>query len=217
MPSAWSKLYLRDEAPQFDPGTSELSSVLPVAADVADAAEDPKSLSPYTGMAVANTGLASVATTNHQDCFFTSFSSPPLLAGEYGGGTWAYAISCSEANTVANSFFVFSVYIYRPSTASIVGFIYDSDSPLGTEWPTAQGGRGATFTGVGVTAVNGDILVLEVWRHAAQDKGASHNQVIYYGGTVDVANGDTVADAASWIQAPHEIGFKPRLRGVGVN
>lgn len=210
------RLYLRDAAPAYDPGELELSAVLPVGL-FADGFISVKSLSPSKGTAVTSATALSLAAVLHQDMFFTSFSSPPMLAGKYGAGVWDFAVSCSEANVIANSFFVFSLYAYRPSTAAVVGYIYDSDTVLGTEWPLAQGGRGTTFTGSEVTVVDGDILVLEVWRHATQDKASVALQSIFYDGSVDVGNGDTEADAASWIQAPHEIGFKPRLRAVGVN
>lgn len=216
MPSTWSKLYLRDAAPEFSPGETELSTALPVGLP-ADLGGSVKSLSPYKGAAVASVAGLSLASTSHQDNFFTSFSSPPLAAGEYGGGTWNYQISCSEASAVANSFFAFSIYVFRPSTASIVGFIYDSDTALGTEWALTQEWRTGSFTGAGVTAQNGDILVVEVWRHATQDKGSAVTQTIYYDGTIDSTATISEPDAASWVQAPQEIGFKPRLRGVGVN
>lgn len=211
-----TRLYLRDAAPAYDPGDLELSTVLPVGI-FGDGLLAVKGLSPYKGPAVTNVGLNSTASTSHQDNFFTSFSSPPLLAGKYGAGLWAFAVSCSESSAIANSFFAFSIYAYRPSTASVVGYIYDSDTALAGEWPLTQGGIGSTFTGSEVTVIDGDILVLEVWSHATQDKASAATKRIYYDGTVDVGNGDTETDAASWIQAPHEIGFKPRLRGVGVN
>lgn len=216
MPSQWARLYLRDDAPQFNPGESPLSAALP-GGTLSEFVIAVKSMSPYKGGAAVMASGNSLAQTAHQDNFFTSFSSPPLLAGVYGAGVWNYAISCDESNAIANSFFAFSLYVYRPSDASIVGFIYDSDVAVGTEWPTSQGGRGASFTGSGVTAQNGDVLVFEVWRHAEQDKAIAQSQAIYFNGSVDVANGDTEANPASWIQAPHEIGFKPRLRGITVN
>lgn len=211
-----TKLYLRDAAPALNPGELELSAVLPVGL-FGDGLIAVKSLSPYKGTAVTSVTALSTAAILHQDLFFTSFSSPPLLAGKYGAGIWDFAVSCAEANVIANSFFVFSLYAYRPSTAAVVGYIYDSDTALAGEWPLAQGGRGGSFTGSEVTVVDGDILVLEVWRHAEQDKASVALQSIFYDGTVDVGNGDAETDAASWIQAPHEIGFKPRLRGIGVN
>lgn len=216
MPSAWSRLYLKDEAPAMSPGETELSAVLPVGTgkDLIIAA---RSLSPFKGNAVASYGGNGVASAAHQDNFFTSFSTPPLQAGAYGGGTWTFAISSSEANANANSFFALSVYVYRPSSSSVIGYIYDSDTPLGSEWGVLQRTRGGSFTGSEVTAQAGDILVAEVWRHAVQADAGSYAQTIYFNGGTDVVDLDSIADAASWIQAPQEIGFSPRLRQIRVN
>lgn len=215
MPSAWSRLYLRDTVPAIDSGTNELSAVLPVGT-FSELITGPRSLSPYKGSVQTSLSLSSIAQVAHQDNFYTSFCSPPLLAGAYGGGAWSAAISASEADAHANSFFVLSVYIYRPSTASVVGYIYDSDTALGIEWGTGELGRGLNFTGTEVTAQNGDILVVEVWRHAVQDLAVSYTQKIYYDGGTEAGNGDPTTDAASWIQAPQEIGFLPHLRRISV-
>lgn len=215
MPAAWKRLYLRDGVPTINPGTLELSNTLPVGAGK-DFALSPAILSPIKGTSTVTYSGASLAQVAHQDNFFTSFSTPPLMAQSVNAGTWSFAIECQEQSTQANSFFALSLYLYRPSGSTVATYIYDSDTALATEWGGLEHGRGATFSGASFTSQSGDILVLEVWRHAAQDVATAFTQQIFLDGGTDVSDGDTTFDAASWIEAPQEIGFSPRLRLISV-
>jgi hypothetical protein len=90
-------------------------------------------------------------------------------------GTWAASQLGREGNTAANLFSAISIYVYRPSTNAVVGYVYDSQTELGVEFGTSAA-TAATYTvaGASVTAQNADLLVVEVWYTAAQGMATSY-------------------------------------------
>ncbi len=202
-----TRLSLRDSAPTNDPGETERSVALPVG-DFQDFAGAVKSLSTTKGSSDPEASISgsSQAHTDHDDDFFTSFSSEALDAQTITAQTWTIAIVFDEGSLQANSFMVLSVYVFRePST--VVGFIYDSDTALGNEWPSVKAGRVATFSGSAVTAQAGDYIVLEVWRHTAgQGMSMSYTQEMFYDGDTDVTEDGTNL-AASYLETPQDLTF----------
>lgn len=201
-----TRLFLRALTPDNSPGETERSTALPVGT-FKDFLLAVRALETTKGAAQTSGGSASLAQTAHQDNFFTSFTSDPLTTQTIAANTWTIAIAVSEANTNANSFLVLSLYVFRPSTGSVVGFIYDSDTALGVEWAAAEDGQVITFSGVSVVASAGDVLVLEVWRHGVQGMAVGYTQTIYYDGTTDVVD-TTTADAASYLETPQILTFQ---------
>ncbi len=201
-----TRLYLRDLTPDNDPGTTENSSALPVF-HAQDYAMANKALRTTPGSVETSLSSPSLGHTDHDDEFFTSFSSEALEAQTITGQTWTVAVMVSEGNAQANSFLVTSVYVFRePST--VVGFIYDSDTPLGAEWSNTARGRVVTFSGSEVTAQGGDYIVFEMWRHtAAQGMNMSYTQALHYDGGTDVVEDATPGDAASYLETPQDLTF----------
>jgi len=198
-----TKLYLRDAAPANDPGETENSTALPVGT-FKDGAFAPESLSTTKGTVAIQRTLASLSQTAHQDVFWTSFSSAALAAQTIDANTWTIAARVAEGNNAANAFTILSVYVFRePST--IVGFIYDSDTPLGNEWNGGLSGRVATFSGSAVTASASDYLVLEFWAHSNQSMAMSYDYRLRYDGTVDATEGG--GGDASYLETPQNLTF----------
>ena len=170
-----TRLFLRDTSPTNDPGESERSVVLPVG-DFQDYSQTVKSLNLTAGTTETSVSGSSQGHTDHDDEFFTSFSSEALDAQTINANTWVVGLMLEEGSSFANSFMVLSVYVFRePST--VVGFIYDSDTALGAEWASGGAGRIASFSGSAVTVIAGDYIVLEVWRHTAgQGMNMSYTQ-----------------------------------------
>src|SRR5574337_1774370 len=207
---AVNKLYLRAFTSTDDPTNGEKSTALPVGTFKGNSGTGFEDLSLSSIKGVATTSatevLSSLAQTAHQDNYIARFTSSPLAAQTIPAGTWTFALQTSEANNNANSFIIASVYVWRPSTSSVVGYIYDSDTPLGTRWGTTTTGRLVTISGSSVATQAGDVLVFEMWRHAAtQAAAAGYAQTLYYDGTTDVTNGGTAASAASYIQSTSKL------------
>lgn len=119
-------------------------------------------------------------------------------------------MATSEANAAANSFTIASIYIWRPSTSAVVGFIYDSDTALGVEWATTEDGQVLSPAGASLAVLAGDVLVIEFWRHATQAMAAVYTQTLFFDGTTDVVDA-TTADAASYLESPAVLNFQVQL------
>lgn len=119
-------------------------------------------------------------------------------------GTWSFVAAVLGTNASANTFWAASVYVWRPSTSSVVGYIYDATTELGAEWGTTTSSRIASFTGNSISTFNGDTLIFEMWSTAAQANTTSYNNRIFFdastGSSDFTADGQT--DLSSWIDAP---------------
>ena len=203
-----TKFYLRNLTATNPPSAGEKSTVLPVdtlGANNATGTDETRALREAKGSAQTSLTKASDASTLARDNYLARFSTEALAAQTFGAGTWTIAIALEETNALANSFLNLSLYRWRPSDSS-KAFIYDSHTNLGAEWGATEDGIFVTFTGSDVTLVNSDVLVLEVWRHAAQGMATAYNQIVYFEGATDVTDA-TTTDAASYLFAPAAILF----------
>lgn len=203
-----TRLFLRLLTAADPASAGEKSTALPVGTFKGNSGAGFEDLALRTAKGAAQTSKAldALAQTAHQDNYLARFTSAPLAAQTIAAQTWTLALAVSEANTNANSFIIASIYVWRPSTQAVVGFIYDSDTALGAEWSTTEAGRVVTVSGSAVTTVADDVLVFECWRHAAQGMAVAYTQTVYFDGTTDVVEG-TSADAASYIQDTNGLTF----------
>ena len=206
-----AKLYLHVATSPDAPTNGEKSTALPVGTFKGNSGTgfEDLSMSSLIGTTQTTKSIAGLAQTGHQDNYIARFTSPPLAAQTIAAGTWTFAVQTLETNAGANSMLAGSLYVWRPSTSSVVGYVYDSDTALGAEWGTTTKGVLVTVSGSAVAAKDGDVLVFEVWRHAAtQTAATSWAQELLFDGTTDVTNGGTAASAASYIQAPNNLVFE---------
>ena len=201
-----TRLFLRDTTPANDPGETERSSLLPVG-DFKDYAIAVKSLSTTKGTAQLSVSGTSQGHTDHDDEFFTSFSSEALAAQTITAQTWQIAVMVAEGNGQANSQMAVAVYVFRePST--VVGFIFEGDANLGFEWAAGGAGRLQNLVSSAVTVQDGDYLVLEFWRHTdGQAMNMSYTQTLFYDGATDVIEDASPGDAASYLETPQDLVF----------
>jgi len=208
------KFYLRNLTATSPPTAGEKSTVLPVdtlGANNASGAEETRSLNAVAGISQTSISKTSDATTSARDNYLGRFASVALQAGTYGSGSWTIALALSSASLLANSFTSCSIYFWRPSTEAVVGFVYDSDANIGSEWDNTEEGRVASITGANVTIQDGDVLVIEIWRHAVQAMATAYAQTLYFDGATDPTNGTQTTDAASYINAPADIPEVPLI------
>ena len=202
-----TRLFLRNLTSDPTPTAGEKSTALPVGTFSGNSGTaETRSLSEAKGAAQTSITLASLSQTAHQDNYLARFSSIPLAAQAIPAQTWTLAVATSEGNAQANSFTIGSIYVWRPSTNAVVGFLYDSDTAVGVEWLATEDGQVLSLTGSAVTAADGDILVLEFWRHATQGMAAVYTQTIFFEGTTDVTDA-TTADAASYLESAEVLQF----------
>lgn len=206
-----TKLYLRWLTPTTAPTSGEKSTVLPVGTFHDASVSDAKLDTAIGTNATTYNIWTSLAQTAHQDEYLARFSSDSISAQTFGSGTWTIAWGGYESDGGANARLVCSLYIWRPSSTSVVGFIYNSDTQLGTEWSTSTttAGRTATFTGANVTSNAGDILVLEVWcHHATQTTAVGRGCQFFFNGSADfTASSDQSTTGACYISISSTLQF----------
>ena len=147
----------------------------------------------------------SFATTNitTRQTGFTGYGYYELGAQTIPAGTWSVAVRGDQSNAAANAFFCLSIYVWRPSTSTVVGRIYDSTTELSTELSSTLQSRLASVSGSSVVAANGDVLIVELWYSATQGSSKSYNVELVCdtdNKTDATADGQTGRD--SWIDAP---------------
>ena len=204
-----TRLFLRELTPTNDPGETERSTALPSgAADFQDYGIAVKALRTTKGTSETSVIGSSLAHIDHDDEFFTSFSSEALAAQTINANTWTIAVDVGQGSQFANSTMDVCIYIFRePST--VVGFISNAHVGRGNEWPSSGGGRVVSLSGAPVTCQNGDYLVFEFWRHTAtQSMDMAYTQTLFYDGGTDVTEGVDSGDAASFIETPQDLAFQ---------
>ena len=212
-PAGPTRLYLRDTPSYEAPTAGTKSAVLPNAASNDGNSGNPfenRSLLTVRGQTLPDSVItrSSIASTAHVDQYMCRFTSRKLEAQTISAQTWTAAVATLETNANANSVTMLSVYVWRPSNSTVVGYIYDSHTALGTEWSTTLDGQVLTFGGSSVSAQAGDVIVMEFWRHTdGQASGTAYTQQLNYNSYVDVL-GTTTADPACYLETPQGLLFQ---------
>lgn len=215
--AAGTRFYLQAYPPPetYRPAGGDLSAALPVGTLNSTAGADGV-LSTIIGQVEQDPiGYSALAQTPRQDAYIGRFiieSSLPALT--VAANTWTFAFQAAEPDANANVFLALSLYIYRPSTTSVVGYVYDGGTALGSEWPLTRGPQIVTFSGSAVATNNGDVLILEVWTTAAQAVASSYSSSFYYGGTADIQDG-VIDDAATYLETPQNLGQTTTVASSG--
>ncbi len=156
------------------------------------------------------------------DGYIARFTSEPLATQTLQTNLWTAGLAVN-ASTFTNASVAVSLYVFRPSTQAIVGYLLDGDNVFefadnfdcGTHW---DGGRNThydwtaipgAFYGPDINVLSGDVIVYEFWTHC--DIGLStpiHSVQIYYEGNTDVIHCTAgLGDAASWLEYGDTIDF----------
>jgi hypothetical protein len=188
-----TRLYFRNIVSPDAPTADSKSVALPNGTNNSPAANDNQSLLLTQGSDV-QVDITSLAQTARQSGRFARFTSEPLSSQTISANTWNYTLRNRESNANANAYKAASIYVWRPSTSAVVGYVYDSNEQIGAEWTTNFTNDSSNITGSAVTATDGDVLVCEVWYTAAQAKGVSYINSIQY-------------NASSYIETPQDLTF----------
>ena len=200
------KFYLRNVTASPTPTTGKKSTALTsTQAENATGTDETRSLLSTRGTTQASILRNTDASNTAELGYHARFTSVPLQAGTYGSGTWTIGLAASESNAASNAFLALSVYFWRPSNNTVVGFVYDSSTALGSEFATSETGIVATFAGTGRTIQKGDVLVVEIWRTQTQQQATARTNTIYFDGTTDPTNNVAATSASSYISAPADI------------
>lgn len=206
------KLYFRNLTAANPPTAGEKSSTLPLGSGVGIGAAGNESLALKTTAGPSETTVTNttLAQTAQQSVYMARFTSDPLAAQTFGSGTWQLFVEVGESAAAANAFTRYSVYVWRPSNSSVVGYIYDAAASDTGEWSSSSvvGNSFLGETGSNVTCQAGDVLVVEVWAVCSQGNATSRTLTLAFDGTTDVVNAVDAASAASYINTPADITFQ---------
>lgn len=146
---------------------------------------------------VNTTGTAAVLTSG----VIRKYVSNVLGGTNISAQNWTIDMSVAENNLAANYFLCFSLYVLQ-SGGTVRGYVYDSATALGAEFPTSSTARVATVAGAAVSGVvNTDQLVCEVWGAGTQTGTTSRTVTYKWDGTTVNADGVATFDNASYIEA----------------
>lgn len=198
-----TRFFTHNQAPIVLLPSGDNSEVLPVGVDVGDFNENnAMNLLNILPASTVSLNHSSSATVSQQSAMMARHISPPLKAQTINAETWTINWIGAEGNNAANAFLAVSLYAYRPSTSSVVGYIRDSATTLGVEF---NGGiQTNTFAGSSVNIQAGDVLVLEAWNVATQAMATSYNIVWAVG---------TIGGGTTYLETPQNLGFsKPKYQ-----
>lgn len=214
-----TKLYFHTELADL-PGTlpsTEQSSL--TATTNGDAQTVNRTMDTTIGTAQASITNTTTASASALSSYFTKFVSPPINQSGIAANTWNYAYAVKEANinanfpcTGANQVVRINVYVWRPSTNTIVGTILDGNTAATNSEGAAntEVSQYATFSGSAVAGAQaGDVIICEVWFTTTQGNAIARANIFYFDGTTEtLATGTTVSNHASFINTPETITFQ---------
>lgn len=166
-----TRFYFNSITAAYPPTTGDKAASLPVGTDVGDFNQ---SLSMFTkdGASAVTYNVTTNAITTQQSFMMARHATPVLYAQTISANTWTIAFKMNESNAAANAFLCPVVYVWRPSSGTVVGTIRDSATTVGLEANNAV--QTVTFSGSAVTCATGDVLVTEAWCIATQGSGKNY-------------------------------------------
>lgn len=175
-------------------------------------------------VAVGNNGfsLSSVASVAAKKYNFGVFCSLPLgIAATVGAGSILLGIDSKEANLNANHRLnAVNIYIWRPSTGTKVGTIKDhpgAGAGVSTAEPAAIDKYYSnywSFTGTGVAAQIGDIIVVEPWALNTQSSATAYTIAMGYQGTTEPSADGTdmgISPPKAFVQFTENLTFQASI------
>jgi hypothetical protein len=189
-----TRLYFRDITSDNAPTAGSKSVALPNGTNNSLTVNDSQSLSTTQGNSDTTVTIDSLAQTARQSGRFARFTSQLLAAQTISANTWDYTLRNRAGNTAAETYKAGSIYVWRPSTNSVVGYIYDSADEIGSRWTTNFTNDSTLISGSSVSVSNRDVLVCEVWYTSAQSKAKTYSNDIQY-------------NVSSYIETPQVLEF----------
>lgn len=168
------------------------------------------------GTAQASLAVTTQAATTAQNNFMGFFCSRPLQGNQtVGGGTMILNGAENESNASANWWInSLNIYVWRPSTGVRIGTVRDAaGTSLGGLEPTATANNQVShitgITSTAVSALDGDVVICEIWIRATQGAAMSYTGTFFYDGTtVNTTENAVVTSHASFIELTENLAFK---------
>lgn len=203
-----TRFYLRNVNATTSPTAGSKSSVFPYGTGNGTTFTNELSLLTTIGSSQTSVSKTTLAQTAEQSGTMVSrFSSEALASQTISANTWEFFFKASESNTNANAFTLQSIYIWRPSTSSVVGYIHESGLGGGSEWGTTAQAQSLSISGSQVVVQDLDILVHEWWYNSTQGAAKSYTVTGFYNGTDATTIGTGNTSTATYLETPQNLTF----------
>jgi hypothetical protein len=137
--------------------------------------------------------ITSLANSVQQCWGHRRFLSRPLASQTINSGNWVFSYARTESSLNHNMAIGCTKYFFRPSTGLVVGSV---DTATGTE-PSVAAAEQTHFFSInenGITIVDGDIVIFDVWSLFTQSMSTAYTDQFAYDGTTE---GSTTACASN--------------------
>lgn len=161
-----------------------------------------RTMNSITGTAMVARSLSGSATIATQVQFCAFFCSDTFDTDQpVGGGNQVITLNIAnrESSTAMDlgEDLRTSVYVWRPSTGAVVGYVHDGGAMTGVAEAGAalsiRVNNGSVTSTTTVSAAAGDVLICEIWQQFAQASAVNPSGAIYYDGTTVTTTTNTVA------------------------
>jgi hypothetical protein len=147
-------------------------------------------------------GVVTTSTEWHRRYLSTILNAQTIATGTWTAGVAGIKNASAEDNWNARM----GAWVWRPSSGTKVGTIFEPTTSFGTAFSDTVNFRGAvgTISGGAVTCLAGDVLVFELW---SNDPTGTNGMTpgFSYDGKTDPVDNTIISSCASYIQAPVDI------------
>lgn len=172
------------------------------------------------GTAQASLSGTSLANTALQLPFMGYFASPPLNGNQSVTAVFRLNVALTQSNTQMNlgQYLTTCLYVWRPSTGAVVGKLLEGPGnsiPLtGVAPPSAANTEKVDWgsyntPGTMIMALDGDVLICEVWPALLQGAASAYTADFFFDGTTENATlNATVSNHAAFVDFDDNLVFK---------
>lgn len=169
------------------------------------------------GAGQTSINITTGANTNAQNNFLRTFVSPPLIGDQVVGGGNMILNAAEQESSLNANFWINSccVYVWRPSTGTKVGNVRDAaGTSLGGSEPSASNSTQVShitaITTSAVNALNGDVVICEIWTRTTQSQATAYTAIFQYDGTTEnTTENAVVTNHASFLELNENLNFTP--------
>jgi hypothetical protein len=138
--------------------------------------------------------------------YYCRWVSDTLSSSSIAANTWTISFAALDQIAAANTIAI-SVYVWRPSTTTKIGTIFDNTIALGGTISSGETGFKVTFSGSAIASgiVSGDVICIEFMIFVATGLNGFSLTSYYDGTTVVTSNATSVSSVASYLETPETI------------
>jgi hypothetical protein len=186
------------------PGASStIHTAAPTAYGADLAAGNTRTMTDTIGVAQTSKAVTTAAVVTSQSIGVVRFATPLLAAQTIATQTVTLSGAYSESNTNSDYFAGWTMALWRPSSGAVITRAWNAIQSSTAEAGTTQTAFSrALTTNNALTVLDGDVLLLEIWRFAnIQGMGVAYTNTFFYDGTTEAS----ATNCASFLQFTNNV------------